>query len=258
MLISKILIICFFMINSMFCFSQSGRFIQSGVIEYEKKVNMFAILKRSARENTSGYAKQRFESYLNSQAQFITFKSELKFLNNETVFKPLIDQQVTAVNFSHNPMVSQNNLIYSDLESGKSTSQKDIFEEKVLFTNNIRKIKWRLTNETRTIAGYLCRRANAIILDSIYVVAFYSDQIPTCGGPESFTGLPGMILGVVLPYENITWFAKSILEKSIPVSEIKVPLKGKPVNADQLRILIDKVAKASEELSQSVEKAFSL
>jgi GLPGLI family protein len=48
------------------------------------------------------------------------------------------------------------------------------------------------------IAGFNCRRANAMIMDSIYVVAFYTDEILTTGGPESFSGLPGMILGVAL------------------------------------------------------------
>jgi GLPGLI family protein len=47
-------------------------------------------------------------------------------------------------------------------------------------------------------------------MDSIYVVAFYSDQIVVRGGPESFWGLPGMIMGVVLPHEYTTWYATKV------------------------------------------------
>jgi GLPGLI family protein len=31
-------------------------------------------------------------------------------------------------------------------------------------------------------------------MDSVFIVAFYTDQIVTSGGPESFNELPGMIL----------------------------------------------------------------
>ncbi len=55
--------------------------------------------------------------------------------------------------------------------------------------DSTRKITWKITDEMREIAGFSCRRANAIMLDSIYVVAFYTDQIPVSGGPESFSGL---------------------------------------------------------------------
>ncbi len=44
-------------------------------------------------------------------------------------------------------------------------------------------------------------------MDSVYVIAFYTDQIIPSGGPESFNGLPGMILGIAIPRINTTWFA---------------------------------------------------
>lgn len=47
-------------------------------------------------------------------------------------------------------------------------------------------------------------------MDTIYMVAFYTPEIKTSGGPESIYGLPGMILGLALPHEHITWFAKEI------------------------------------------------
>ena len=90
-------------------------------------------------------------------------------------------------------------------------------------------IKWKITDETRVIAGFNCRRANGIMMDSIYIVAFYTDEILTTGGPESFSGLPGMILGVALPHEHITWFATKV--EAVPVSEAALipPAKGKKV-----------------------------
>ena len=49
--------------------------------------------------------------------------------------------------------------------------------------------------------------------DSLYIVVFFSEEIICRGGPESFSGLPGMILGVAIPQMHITWFAKRVSAK---------------------------------------------
>ena len=90
-------------------------------------------------------------------------------------------------------------------------SEKKIYENSYFIKEKIPQIQWKWTDETRDIAGFQCRRANALILDSVYVVAFYTNQITTEGGPESFTGLPGMILGIAIPQLHTTWFAKSVI-----------------------------------------------
>ena len=78
------------------------------------------------------------------------------------------------------------------------------------------------------------------MLDSIYVVAFYSDEIHVSAGPESFHGLPGMILGVAVPHENVTWFATKVTETVEP-KPLVPPKKGKEVNNKQL---YDEIVKA--------------
>ena len=130
---------------------------------------------------------------------------------------------------------AQDNIVYSDLENAKTISQKNVFETLFLVQDSLRQIKWKITDETRVIAGFNCRRANAIIMDSIYVVAFYTDEILTGSGPESFTGLPGMILGVSLPHQHISWFATKV--EAIPVTENQVepPAKGKKVSNNTLQ-----------------------
>ena len=86
---------------------------------------------------------------------------------------------------------------------------------------------WRITGERRTIAGFECHKAVGRIMDSVYVVAFYTDQIVTNGGPESFNGLPGMILGLAIPRINTTWFATKIEAIEISPLDIAAPKKGK-------------------------------
>ena len=93
------------------------------------------------------------------------------------------------------------------------------------------------------IAGFQCRRANAIIMDSIYVVAFYTDDIVASGGPESFTGLPGMILGVSLPHQHVSWFATKVSAQPVTASQLKVPVKGKKVTYTSLKESLKEVMK---------------
>jgi GLPGLI family protein len=124
----------------------------------------------------------------------------------------------------------ENNIIQSDLEAGKFVSQKNVLGKTFLLQDSLRKIKWKITDETRVIAGFNCRRANAIIMDSIYVVAFYTDEILSSGGPESFTGLPGLILGVALPHQHVTWFATKVQQVEVGPAGVAIVPKGKKVN----------------------------
>ena len=160
--------------------------------------------------------------------------------------------------FNGSPLITQNNVIRTDLETGTQTSQKHVYEETYLVKDTTRKIKWKITDETRDIAGYTCRRANALILDSVYVVAFYTDEIAVSGGPESFSGLPGMILGVALPHENITWFATKVNEVPVTAKNMEDPKKGKPMNNKQLRATIMDALKNWGNYAQASLKAFLL
>ena len=81
------------------------------------------------------------------------------------------------------------------------------------------------------IAGFNCRKAVAIMFDSVYVFAFYTDEIMIPGGPCSINGLPGMILGVALPHENIAWFATKVTDMTLAPTAVTPPKKGKQMEA---------------------------
>lgn len=221
-----------FTINTLF--AQNARFPTSGVIEFEKTINMHAVMKRNFGDRSSAMMGDMFESIKKSSPQFKVLKSTLTFSGNKTFFNPIIAQESpNGFSFGMSEM-DQPNITYTDLTTNIYTTQKKVFDETFLVKDTTRKINWKLTSEMRTIAGYECRRANALIMDSVYVVAFYTDKIPVSGGPESFTGLPGMILGLALPHDNITWFAKTVTDKSVPETEMKPPLKGKPSDSKGL------------------------
>ncbi len=257
MKLHQIVATCFLFIAQA-SFAQNARFTTQGVIEFEKKVNMYALIKDQIKKNpTATFYAQAFEDYQKKFPQFKTLKSTLKFANNQTLFTP-IDEDVTDNGFFGFGAAQQNNIIETNTTAGTSIAQKKVFEQLYLVKDSTRKINWKITNEIRNIAGYDCRRANALIMDSIYVVAFYTDEIAVSGGPESFTGLPGMILGVALPYEHITWFATSVLDQPITDDKLKAPLKGKPVDMKQLSTILKAATKDWGIYAQESLKAFML
>ncbi|WP_428329751.1 GLPGLI family protein [Mucilaginibacter sp.] len=239
-------------------FAQNAHFTTSGVIEYEKSVNMFALIKREINKDNEAFLQPAYESYKKNQPQFKKLKSTLSFSDNKTEFVPIEPENIERNYLSDNAMVNQNNTTFTDLQTNTFIAEKKVFEETFLVKDSTRKISWKITDETREIAGYVCRRANAIILDSVYVVAFYTEKIPISGGPESFTGLPGMILGVALPHENITWFATKVTEMPVDNKALVPPKKGKATNKKELRKTLDGAMKDWGTWGQTYLKAFSI
>lgn len=238
--------------------AQNTHFVNQGIITYEKKVNIYALIKdQLKRYPNDSWGTKAFEEYQKNNPQFKTLKSNLTFRKDQTYFNPLPDESLSSGWFNF-LSAKQNNIISTNLTEGKSTAQKSIYEATYLLKDTLRKINWKITDEFREIAGYNCRRANALIMDSIYVVAFYSEKIPVSGGPESFSGLPGMILGVALPYEHITWFATEIKDITVTEEQLKTPTKGKPIDKAQFTKTLKDATKDWGNYAQDVLKSAEL
>jgi GLPGLI family protein len=211
--------------------AQHAHFTRSGTIEFERKTNAWVVIGKEINKDNEAFMSSVLDNYKKNKPQFRILKSTLSFSSNKTLFTPIeADPASNVFIVSIMPLLTQNNIIYSDLNDGLTIAQRKVLGDAFLVSDSTRKIKWKITDETRDIAGYHCRRANGIMLDSIYVVAFYTTQIPVPGGPESFNGLPGMILGVALPHENISWFAIKVTDTTLPDNTVVPPKKGKKTN----------------------------
>lgn len=217
-----IIIVCLFTTTSLK--SQNTIFLSQGRIEFEKKVNLYAQVDDEDDDTWKDLMKKMMP-------KFKTTYFDLEFNGNKTLFKP------GRENTDNNKLWQQpaeDNTVFTSLADSMSTTQKNVFEQTFLLHDSTRKIKWKITDEMRNIAGFDCRRANALVMDSIYVVAYYTDQITTTGGPESFNGLPGMILGLALPHEHITWFATKVYTENITDAQLIPPSKGKKATSSSL------------------------
>jgi GLPGLI family protein len=214
--------------------AQNAIFLTEGKIEFEKRVNSYANLEEG---NTWDELQKK------TMAKFKLTYFDLLFSNNISVYQPGRENPDNNKGFWDDGGVAQENVVYTELDSSRSISQKKVFEQLFLIKDSTRQIKWKITDETKQIAGFQCRRANAIIMDSIYVVAFYTNEIICTGGPESFTGLPGMILGVSMPHQHVSWFATKVSAELVPVKQLKVPSKGKSVTNASLMVSLKEVMK---------------
>lgn len=213
--------------------AQNTIFLSQGRIEFERKVNLWAQIDEQDDNDWKELMKK-------TRPQFKLSYFNLEFNGNKTIYKP------GRENPDNNKMwqePAEDNVVFTDIDKAQRVSQKSVFEERFLLQDSTRNIQWKITDETRTIAGFECRRANAIILDSIYVVAFYTDAIVTSGGPESFMGLPGMILGLAIPHEHITFFATKVYTETIKDTELVPPLKGKKITSASLQSFLQEKSK---------------
>lgn len=149
------------------------------------------------------------------------------------------------------------NVIYNDYTTGMTTSQKPVFEETFLIQDSLLKIKWKITADTRNIAGFECRKAVGILFDTVAVFAFYTDEIMVSGGPEGINGLPGMILGAGIPRLHTTWFATKVtILNDGDVRSITPAVKGKKTTRNAMMGSLNKALKEWESYGQKMILAF--
>ncbi|HLD53775.1 MAG TPA: GLPGLI family protein [Sediminibacterium sp.] len=212
----KLYCLTLFVVSLNIGLSQTAPLFKNGIITFERKVNLFA------NKNLSS-------EYKIQNNQFRTTYYQLHFTKNITSFIPSINNlQLDRVGIQP----AENNRVYMDQKTKSYQSIKKIFDEQYVIEDSLPKISWKITNEKRIIAGFECRRANALIFDSVYIVAFYSDDIPISSGPELFNGLPGMILGLSLPHLHINIFATKVVNQEVnETTLVKIKSPESPISA---------------------------
>lgn len=219
-MLKKILILIVGFVVSLSSFSQT-QFISGGKIEFERRINIWATLKGDFAEQLKKSTPQYKTDYFNYD-----------FEKNTAIYKPGRESGSTIAFFGAAP--ANDNIVYSNFDNGQTISQKNVFEKTYLIEDSLRNATWKIKDDFREIAGFNCRRATTIIMDSVFVVAFYTDEIMISGGPESINGLPGMILGLVINRLHTTWYATKVSVTEINPKTITPPTKGIKVNNQKL------------------------
>ncbi len=204
-------------------------------VEFEKTTSVRALMK-DLQEGNSWYEMNK-ERYPVSLLSYYEFTGD----STHSLYKPGKEVPIDPKMF-YRP-VADKNVVYTDYAKGISISQKPVYEETFLVEDSLLKIKWKLTSDFRTIAGYDCRKAIGILNDSIAIFAFYTDQLMISGGPEGVHGLPGMILGMGIPRLHATWFATKVEVNGVNTSKLHPEKKGKKVTRATLMNALSNIAK---------------
>jgi GLPGLI family protein len=215
--------------------SGQARFFPTIKVEYEKTTAVRQLLKDLS--DGGSWFEQNKERYPVSLLSYYEFTGD----TSRSLYKPGKDVPVDPRMWWR--PVADKNVVYTDYQKGITIAQKPVFEETFLMEDSLLKIKWKITADVRTIAGYECRKAIGLINDSITVFAFYSDELLVNGGPEGIHGLPGMILGVGIPRLHATWFATKVEVYDVNMSKVVPATKGKKVTRSTISAQLDKVLK---------------
>jgi GLPGLI family protein len=187
------------------------QFISKAVIEYEEKANI---------KKTMG--NDMFDEMLKENLpQFKTAYYTFTFADNKSVYK--FDHWDAGAKMPEWLRKSdEENVWYFDHNTGILNMQKNVWGSGFNVEDSIPALRWKLIpNENRIIAGFNCRKAVTKIFDSVYVFAFYTDEITIPGGPCSINGLPGMIMGVTIPRLFTSWIATKVILNGVDESIIK-------------------------------------
>jgi GLPGLI family protein len=209
-----------------------SQFISKGKIEFERKTNQHAFMDENSIFD---------EAMKKNLPKFVTYYFDLSFDNGRSLYKPGRETDVRQNKYWG--VFDGDNIISVNLDSNRIITQKTIFGDAYLITDSPRKVNWKISSEMRTIAGFECRKAIGRVLDSIIVIAFYTDQITSGSGPESFSGLPGMILGLAIPRMHTTWYATRLQLTEVSEKDLATPKKGKKYAADQFKTDLTNIMK---------------
>jgi GLPGLI family protein len=199
-------------------------FIGHGKITYERKVQVHKILEDN----------KWMKGSLDKLPKFYLSKFELDF-NADTSFYSKVgdDGEMTNVSWA---IYARDNEVSNVFSANQTVTKINIYHDTYIIKDSLRTYKWKLVNETRKIAGIECKKATTIINDSVYVIAFYAENITVSGGPEDFNGLPGMILGLVVPRLHVSFYAEKV-----EIDEPKITLpknKGKSMTRKEFKEMV--------------------
>lgn len=175
---------------------------------------------------------------------------ELMFGNNQSLWQVIPGEDGNNSTFSGPGMViriaGNTDVIYTNFSTNKRVDQRDIMDREYLVEDTLRKLQWKISDETKSMLGYTARKAVAQrvapqlrttmengqmkreeTMDTSVIVAWFTSDIPVPAGPPEFGGqLPGLILELNVNNGRQIYKALEISPK-VNVAQIKEPKGGK-------------------------------
>ena len=134
-------------------------------------------------------------------------------------------------------------IIYTDFKTTKMVTaikkySFDRLARSILIEEALPEFTWIMSNETKLIAGYPCKKAT-LLNSEIPVEAWYTERINIGQGPKEYHGLPGLILEIKEGDEVIT--AQKIMLFPVDNIKIEIPATGDKMTREQFDNLDAKI-----------------
>lgn len=214
---TKITYILLFLVMVLCASSQ----ITYGKITYERKTNLHKRFKHW--EDVKEWIKESEKVKID--------EFELYFNDTVSYFVPIESEYREQYDWATNK-----NITYQYFNQDVKVTYKKIWGEEFVLKDSIFKRQWKITDNQRNIAGYNCRKAIWVENDSSKIYAWYTNELIPSTGPESFNGLPGVILGLATEDGGTVYFAKKV-EIIKPTATVFIPpkTKKKSIKTDEFK-----------------------
>lgn len=193
--------------------------ITAGKITFERKTNLYKKFKNDEVKN-----------WIKEEDKIKIDFFELYFNDSISLFKPQESELRENMEWA-----TSKNTVYQNFNKGTRYIIKNMWGEELHLTDSLFKRQWKITQNTRKIAGYNCRKAVWEANDTTRIYAWFSYDLVPSTGPESFNGLPGTILGIATEDGGVIYFAKKVEVITPPAITFSLPKKKKTTTLTELK-----------------------
>lgn len=204
----------------------------SGKIVFYRKMN----LKKMFKDN------ERVRPFLKDDVTWHVDSFALYFNDSLSAFIPIESDEATKGMMK---MLTPQNTTYKNINADERVVMMNMMGTAMTVKDTLKPRVWKVTESTRKIAGYTCRKSLIQMNDSTRVYAWFASDIVAPVGPEGFEGLPGAILGFANEEGSIVYFAKRVEAMAPPKEVIEPKIKSKDVfKEEELKaLLLEKMGK---------------
>lgn len=180
--------------------------------------------------------------------------TRLRFHGSEAISERVARE--TAEPSSTTITLHASTVYYADRAAGRRVTQhQSPLEGTHLVEEPIEPIEWQITGEESEFLGYPMLRATAVVYDK-EVEAWFTPAFPLPHGPDTYGGLPGLILVLTIADGQRTYQATSV--EIEPLEEpVAPPTEGRTVSAEEYdRIVKERLEAARRWAEEMAEDDF--
>lgn len=208
--------------------------INQGTIIYERKVDV--------------HRRMQDEQMKAMVPQFQKTKNELIFSDKVSVYKAM-PQDNAPDPFDNgggsHVMIKiggpgENTVLYKNYGNQKFLEQTELADKNYIINDTIKIQNWRLSDETKMVLNHICKKATTKTEHGSDVVAWYTEDVPSPAGPDTYGGLPGAILMLNINNSEMVYTAID-LKNDVDSRALSEPSKGKVITRADFNKKLDEM-----------------